>query len=130
MKVAPTLRRSMAEMLLPALAAAVLAIVATVLAQKLVAPAIARKGGWDSRWDQSFVGMIGALAFFGGFFAVRRLTHKPRAEERTWLLRVDQVVPSATGYREASAPTVQDLIDRLARRGYQLEAAQVDESRT
>ena len=126
---AAELRRSMADMLMPAVVAGVLAIVATVVAQKVVAPAIERKGGWYSRWDQSFVGMIGAVTFFGGFFAVRRLTHKPRVEERTWLVKVAQVVPQATGYREASPPTVQDLVERLARRGYQLEAHQVDESR-
>src|SRR5262249_23152033 len=93
---AQSIRRSMADLLPAAVVAAVLATLATVLAQRLVAPAIARKGGWYSRWDQSFVGMIGAAAFFGGFFVVRRLTHKPRAEERTWLLSVAQVKPTAT----------------------------------
>ena len=129
MKVGQSMRRSMADMLLPAVVAGVLAIVATVLAQKLVAPAIARKGGWSSRWDQSFVGMIGAFVFFVGFFAVRRLTSKPRLEERSWLVRVGQVKPSATGYREASPPTVQDLVDALGRRGYRLVANQVGEDR-
>ncbi len=129
MKPAETMRRSMAEMLLPALVAAVLAILATVVAQKLVAPAIERKGGWYSRWDQSFVGMIGAATFFLGFLAMRRFTRKPHAEERTWLLRVDRVVPTATSYREASPPTVQDLVDRLARHGYVLQAMQVGEDR-
>jgi hypothetical protein len=129
MKAAPSLRRSMADMLLPALLAAVLAIVATIVAQKVVVPAIERKGGWYSRWDQSFVGMIGAATFFLAFLAMRRFTRRPRAEERTWLLVVDQVVPTATSYREASPPTVQDLIDRLARHGYQLQASQVAEDR-
>ena len=123
-----TLRRSMGELLLPAVIAAVVAVVATVLAQRLVAPALVARGGWASRWDQSFVGMIGALAFFLAFYVAYRLMRTPRREERSWILRVGQVAPTTASYREAGMPAVQDLIDRLHRRGYQLEARQVDEA--
>lgn len=124
-----SIRPSLAALLGPALVGTVLAILATILATRLVAPRIASKGGWYSRWDQSFVGMIGAAGFFLGFLGTIRLTRKPRREERSWMLSMAQVVPTARSYREASAPSVQDLIERLAAHGYRLEARQVDESR-
>ena len=124
-----SIRPSLGAHLGPALVGTVLAIVATILATRLVAPRVASMGGWYTRWDQSFVGMIGAAGFFLGFFGTIRLTRKPRPDERSWMLSMAQVVPTAQSYREASAPNVQDLIARLAAHGYQLEATQVDESR-
>jgi hypothetical protein len=117
----------MRGILVPALIGCVLAIIATIVAGRVVAPAIAAKGGWFSRWDRGFVGMCGAAAFFLGFFVSKRLIRGDRHEERSWLLSVEQVVPSATSYREA-APSVADLVERLGARGYTLQTRRVDEA--
>jgi hypothetical protein len=118
----------MRSIVVPALVGCLLAIVATVIARKAVAPAVAAKGGWFSRWDAAFVGMCGAGAFFLGFFASLRFLRGPTSEQRSWMLSMDQVVPAATSYREAAPPSVVDLIERLTARGYQLERRRVDES--
>ena len=118
----------MRVILVPALIGGIAAVVATLLAQRLVVPAIAARGGWFSRWDQSFVGMCGAAAFFIGYFVSFRLMRGQRRDERSWLLSMGQVLPSATSYRDAAPPSVKDLIDRLQAKGYQLTSARVDES--
>ena len=118
----------MRVILVPALIGGIAAVVATLLAQRLVVPAIAARGGWFSRWDQSYVGMCGAAAFFIGYFVSFRLMRGQRRDERSWLLSMGQVLPSATSYRDAAPPSVKDLIDRLQAKGYQLTSARVDES--
>ena len=123
-----SLRPSMRSILAPALIGGALAVVATLVARQLVAPSIAAKGGWFSRWDASFVGMCGAGAFFLGFFVSHRLMRGARREERSWMLSVEQVVPTATSYRDAAPPSVQDLVDRLKARGYDLRTSRVDEA--
>ncbi len=123
-----TLRPRMGALLVPALIGFVLAIAATLIAHRLIVPSIAAKGGWYSRWDHSFVGMIGAAAFFVGFLVSHRILRGPRREERSWMLSVEQVVPSATSYRDAAAPSVADLVARLAARGYQLSTSRVDQA--
>lgn len=128
MAASKSLRPPMRSIVVPALVGAVLAVIATVIARDVVAPAIAAKGGWFTRWDNAFVGMLGALAFFLGFFVSLRLLRGRRQEMRSWLLSVEQVVPAATSYREAAPPSVQDLVERLSSRGYQLERRRVDES--
>lgn len=123
-----SLRPPMRSIAIPALIGGVLAIVATVIAGKVVAPAVAAKGGWFSRWDRGFVGLCGALAFFLGYFVSLRLLRGPKSEQRSWMLSMEQVVPAATTYREAAPPSVKDLTERLAARGYQLASHRVDES--
>jgi hypothetical protein len=123
-----SLRPPLRSIVIPALVGGVLAIVATVIASNVVAPGVAAKGGWYSRWDRSFVGMCGALAFFLGYFVCLRFLRGPKSEMRSWMLSMDQVVPAATSYREAAPPSVKDLIERLTARGYQLERRRVDES--
>jgi hypothetical protein len=123
-----SLRPPLRSIVVPVLVGSVLAIVATVIANRAVAPAIAAKGGWYSRWDQSFVGMCGALAFFLGFFVTLRFLRGPKSQMRSWMLSMEQVVPAATSYREAAPPSVKDLIDRLTARGYRLASHRVDES--
>ena len=118
----------MGSILVPALIGGVFAVVATVLARQLVAPAIAAKGGWFSRWDGSFVGLCGAGAFFLGYLVSLRVLRGPRREERSWMLSVEQVLPAATSYREAAAPSVKDLVDRLTARGYRIATRRVDEA--
>ena len=44
------------------------------------------------------------------------------------MLSMEQVVPTATSYRDAATPSVKDLIDRLQARGYRLETSRVDEA--
>lgn len=122
-----SLRPSMRSILVPALIGGALAIVASVVAGRVVGPAIAAKGGSFARWDHAFVGMCGAAAFFLGFFVSYRLMRGERRDERSWMLSLEQVVPTATSYREAAPPSVQDLIDRLKARGYQLQTSRVDE---
>jgi hypothetical protein len=123
-----SLRPPMRGILVPALVGFALAIVATIIAGRVVAPAIAAKGGAFSRWDRGFVGMCGAAAFFLGFFVSKRLIRGERHEQRSWMLSVEQVVPSATSYREAAAPSVADLVERLGARGYKLQTRRVDEA--
>ncbi|HEY8144369.1 MAG TPA: hypothetical protein VIG06_16925 [Kofleriaceae bacterium] len=123
-----SLRPPIRSILLPALIGGVLAVIATIVASKVVAPAIAAKGGWSSRYDRSFVGMCGAAFFFIGFFVSNRLMRGPRRDERSWMLSLEQVVPSATSYREAAAPSVSDLVGRLQAKGYTLETGRVDEA--
>lgn len=123
-----SLRPSMRSILVPALIGGVLAVVATIVARAVVAPAIAAKGGWYSRWDETFVGMCGAAAFFVGFLVSFRLMRDARREERSWMLSVEQVLPSATSYREAAPPSVQDLVDKLKARGYALQTGRVDDA--
>jgi hypothetical protein len=123
-----SLRPPIRSILLPALIGGVLAVIATAVASNVVAPAIAAKGGWASRYDRSFVGMCGAAGFFLGFFVSHRLMRGPRRDERSWMLSLEQVLPSATSYREAAAPSVKDLVDRLAARGYSLATGRVDEA--
>ena len=118
----------MRAILVPALIGGVCAVIATVLARQLIVPAVAAKGGWMSRWDGSFVGMCGAAAFFLGYAVSFRLIRGKRQEERSWMLSMEQVLPTATSYREAAPPSVKDLVDRLAARGYQLETSRVDEA--
>jgi hypothetical protein len=126
--VAKSLRPPLRSIVVPVLVGALLAIVATVIAGRVVSPAVAAKGGWFSRWDRSFVGMCGALAFFLGYFASLRFLRGPKSAMRSWVLSMDQVVPAATSYREAAPPSVKDLLERLKARGYQLEHRRVDES--
>ena len=118
----------MRVILVPALIGGIAAVVATLLAQRLVVPALAARGGWFSRWDQSFIGMCGAAAFFIGYFVSFRLMRGQRRDERSWLISMGQVLPSATSYRDAAPPSVKDLIDRLQAKGYQLTSGRVDES--
>jgi len=118
----------MRSILVPALIGCVLAVIATIAAKNAVAPAIAAKGGWFSRWDNSFVGMCGAAAFFLGFLVSLRVIRGPRRDERSWMLSMEQVVPTATSYRDAAPPSVQDLVDKLKARGYQLHTGRVDEA--
>jgi hypothetical protein len=122
-----SLRPSMRAILVPSLIGGVSAVVATVLARQLVAPAIAAKGGWMSRWDGAFVGMCGAAAFFLAYVVSFRLLRGKRFEARSWLLSMEQVVPTATSYRDAAPPSVVDLVDRLQARGYRLETSRIDE---
>lgn len=123
-----SLRPPMRLIAVPALVGGLLAIVATIIATHAVAPAVAAKGGWFSRWDRSFVGMCGAAAFFIGFFVSLRFLRGPRRDERSWMLSMEQVVPAATSYRQAAPPSVKDLKDKLTARGYRLESRRVDES--
>src|SRR5688572_17978902 len=115
-----SLRPSMSAILVPALIGGVCAVFATVVARQLVVPAVAAKGGWMSRWDGAFVGMCGAAAFFLAYAVSFRLLRGKRREERSWMLSMEQVLPTATSYREAAPPSVKDLVDRLAARGYRL----------
>lgn len=118
----------MRSILVPALIGGVLAVVATLVAQNLIAPSLAARGGWFSRWDHSFVGMCGAAAFFLGYLVSYRLLRGSRREERSWMLSMGQVLPSATSYRDAAPPSVKDLVDRLQAKGYQLASGRVDAS--
>lgn len=123
-----SLRPPIRSILLPALIGGVLAVIATAVASNLVAPAIAAKGGWASRYDRTFVGMFGAAGFFLGYVVSFRLMRGPRRDERSWMLSLEQVLPSATSYREAAAPSVKDLVGRLEAKGYKLETGRVDEA--
>lgn len=123
-----SLRPPMRSIAVPALVGGVLAVVATAVARHAVAGAVAAKGGWLSGWDRSFVGMCGAAGFFLGYFVSLRLLRGARREERSWLLSVEQVVPAASSYREAAPPSLNDLVERLAARGYRLTTRQVDEA--
>ena len=75
-------------------------MVVGAMAAALVAPALAAKGGWYTRWDRAFVGMLGAAGFFVGFGVAMRLTSKPRRETRAWIVSVGQALPAAQSYRE------------------------------
>src|SRR5262245_64845841 len=99
-----SLRPPLRSIVVPFLVGSVLAIVATVIANKAVAPAIAAKGGWYSRWDQSFVGMCGALAFFLGFFISLRFLRGPKSQMRSWMLSMEQVVAGGNSYWEDGPP--------------------------
>jgi hypothetical protein len=123
-----SLRPPMRSIVVPALVGGLLAVVATVVARQAVAGAVAAKGGWLAGWDRSFVGMCGAAGFFLGYFASLRFLRGARREVRSWVLSVEQVVPAATGYREAAAPSAKDLVERLAARGYRLRVQRVDEA--
>lgn len=123
-----SLRPPIRSILVPAIIGGVLAVIATAVASNLVAPAIAAKGGWASRYDRTFVGMFGAAGFFLGYIVSFRLMRGPRRDERSWMLSLEQVLPSATSYREAAAPSVSDLVGRLKAKGYTLETGRVDEA--
>jgi hypothetical protein len=87
------------------------------------------------RWTQAGFA-IGPELKFVFFFSVviggvafaisRRLIHGPAIVYNDWILTIPALPKQESGYRESKSITVADLLDRLARRGYQLSATAVD----
>jgi hypothetical protein len=82
-------------------------------------------GGAGAR---AFVGTAAVVAGAIAFLLVRRLLGHRATTRRGWILSLPRVVPSARDYRAAAPPSIADLVSRLEARGYQLDAAAVDDA--
>jgi hypothetical protein len=106
------------------------------LAIAAVIVAVTAYGAWmmvradASRWTRApefkFVIFFSVVAGIAAFGLSRRLIHGPAIVYNDWILTIPALPKQESGYRESKSITVADLLDRLARRSYQLSATAVD----
>lgn len=75
----------------------------------------------------AFVFFMAAFTGLVGFLLSRRFLAGPALIRHDWVLAVPHIVPTATDYRTAMAPAIEDLVRALVQVGYQPELSQVDE---
>lgn len=75
----------------------------------------------------TFVPFFATFAGFAAFLISRRVLAGPALIRLDWLLAVPRVAPTATDYRTAKAPAIEDLVRALEQVGYRPELLQVDE---
>lgn len=113
---------------LPALIGFLVAVGTACVAWLLVRGEAARwaRMGMSAGPEVKLVVAFSGAAGISAFYLARRLIGGAAVKLQEWTLVVPKLAPQATGYREASAPSIGDLVARLEKHGYQLTAMAVD----
>ena len=85
------------------------------------------KAGDFKRGAAKFIGMAGTIGLVVGWFVTVRLARGPTFSRSGLTLGYKRIEPTATGYRELTTLTVDDLVARLRELGYQPVAKACDE---
>jgi hypothetical protein len=89
---------------------------------KLASDDIGQAGDWRAGAER-FIGFATALGLIGGTFIAARITRGKPVTRDGFTLSYRRIEPTATGYRELTTLTVEDLLAGLRRVGYAPAAA-------
>lgn len=122
-----SLRPSLRPLVVGVLAGLGLGIAALLVSWRLVRDDARRAeaAGVLKRGPYAFVGGMTALAIGLGFHLGRRLGRGRVTTAQGWVLTMGRVVPETAGYRDATPPSLGQLVERLAIHGYRLEVQQL-----
>jgi len=114
------------SLLWPVLGALAGAVILSVIAWTFASGDVNKAGDWK-HGAAKFVGMAGTIGLVVGWFGTARLTRGATYARTGLTLGYQRIEPTASGYRELTTLTVDDLLARLRELGYQPVAKACDE---